>query len=263
MNAAAAPTSSSSSSHHEDFSGSLPPPVRGSQAVYVPKEEQSAIDKKWMREALVMAEEAFEALEVPVGSVFVRNGEIIAKGRNRTNELMNATRHAELEAIDEILIKYPPTSSNSFAINPHSEDDNPFKQTTLYVTVEPCIMCGAALRQVGIGRVVFGAGNERFGGNGSVLGCHDDPALISSPPYEAVGGYYREEAIMLLRRFYLTENSNAPNPRNKAKRVLKTEVQPPGVSMHSVNHRTSTPDNRQYHSHTSGGSDTPNGYSDT
>lgn len=82
------------------------------------------------------------------------------------------------------------------------------------------------------------------------------PALVSSPPYEAVGGYYREEAIMLLRRFYLTENSNgeestlivevglapqvsdrpasspllprhltAPNPKNKAKRVLKTEVQ--------------------------------------
>lgn len=205
---------------------SLPPPVRGSAAVYVPKEAQSAQDKKWMREALVMAEEAFEALEVPVGSVFVRNGEIIAKGRNRTNELMNATRHAELEAIDEILAKHPPQSAH-FPLDPHNcpEGDNPFKDTTLYVTVEPCIMCGSALRQVGIKRVVFGAGNERFGGNGSVLGCHDDAALVSSPPYEALGGYYREEAIMLLRRFYLTENANAPNPRNKAKRVLKTEVQ--------------------------------------
>lgn len=185
-----------------------------------------------------MAEEAFDALEVPVGSVFVRDGEIIAKGRNRTNELMNATRHAELEAIDEILSKHPPKEPN-FALNPHGcpEGDNPFKDTTLYVTVEPCIMCGSALRQVGIKRVVFGAGNERFGGNGSVLGCHDDEALVSSPPYEALGGYYREEAIMLLRRFYLTENSNAPNPRSKAKRVLKTEVQPPGVSMHGIHHR--------------------------
>ncbi|PWN22981.1 cytidine deaminase-like protein [Microstroma glucosiphilum] len=228
---------------HEDFAAALPPPVRGSPAVYVAKEDQSEEDKQWMREALLMAEEAFEALEVPVGSVFVRHGKIIAKGRNRTNELMNATRHAELEAIDEILAKYPPKSEH-FALDPHNCSDNPFKDTTLYVTVEPCIMCGSALRQVGIGRVVFGAGNERFGGNGSVLGCHDDPALISSPPYEAVGGYYREEAIMLLRRFYLTENSNAPNPRNKAKRVLKTEVQPPGVSMHglSLAHRAHTPE---------------------
>lgn len=149
-----------------------------------------------------------------------------------------ATRHAELEAIDEILQKYPPSSSN-FALAPHDcpSGDNPFKDTILYVTVEPCIMCGSALRQVGIQRVVFGCGNERFGGNGSVLGCHDDTALISSPPYEAVGGYYREEAIMLLRRFYLTENSNAPNPRNKAKRVLKTEVSQPGVSMHFAQRR--------------------------
>lgn len=94
-------------------------------------------------------------------------------------------------------------------------------------------MCGAALRQAGIKRVVFGAGNERFGGNGSVLGIHDDTELsLNSPGYEAVGGYYREEAIMLLRRFYLTENVNAPNPKSKARRVLKTEIQPPGVSMH-------------------------------
>ncbi len=93
-------------------------------------------------------------------------------------------------------------------------------------------MCGSALRQAGIKRVVFGAGNERFGGNGSVLGVHDDHLLLNSPGYEAVGGYYREEAIMLLRRFYLTENTNAPNPKSKTRRVLKTEIQPPGVSMH-------------------------------
>lgn len=77
---------------HEDFAAALPPPVRGSPAVYVAKEDQSEEDKQWMREALLMAEEAFEALEVPVGSVFVRHGKIIAKGRNRTNELMNVSR---------------------------------------------------------------------------------------------------------------------------------------------------------------------------
>lgn len=174
---------------------------------YVPVAEQSEEDKHWMQEALVMARQAFEAAEVPVGSVFVRNGEVIARARNRTNELMNATRHAELEAIDHILSLHPPKEQD-FSLSPHSgpRGDNPFAQTTLYVTIEPCIMCASALRQVGIKRVVFGAGNERFGGNGSVLPVHTESLLKNAPPYEAVGGYYREDAIMLLRRFYLTEN---------------------------------------------------------
>ncbi|KAN0066219.1 hypothetical protein ACQY0O_000313 [Thecaphora frezii] len=216
-----------------DPPGKQPPPARGSAAKYVPREQQSEEDLKWMKEALKMAQEAADANEVPVGGVFVRNGEIIAKGRNRTNELMNATRHAELEAIDYILSILPPKGAD-FPTDPHScfPGDNPFKETILYVTIEPCIMCGAALRQVGIKRVVFGAGNERFGGNGSVLGLHDDDALISSPGYESVGGYYRDEAIMMLRRFYITENANAPKPQSKARRVLKTEIQPPGISMH-------------------------------
>ena len=216
-----------------DPPGMQAPPVRGSAVRYVPPEEQSEEDLKWMRDALAMAQEALDANEVPVGGVFVRHGQVIARGRNRTNELLNATRHAELEAIDHILSIMPP-SAPDFAISPHSgpEGDNPFKDTTLYVTIEPCIMCGAALRQIGIGRVVFGAGNERFGGNGSVLGLHDDDAIVSSPGYESLGGYLRDEAIMMLRRFYVTENANAPKPQNKSRRVLKTEIHPPGVSMH-------------------------------
>lgn len=88
---------------------------------------------------------------------------------------MQATRHAELEAIDYILSRYPPKTS-SFPLAPHDcpSGDNPFAETTLYVTIEPCIMCASALRQVGIKRVVFGAGNERFGGNGSVLPVHSE-----------------------------------------------------------------------------------------
>ncbi|EST09822.1 Histidine-specific methyltransferase, SAM-dependent [Kalmanozyma brasiliensis GHG001] len=224
---------SESSANDIDPPGKQAPPIRGSAVRYVPRDEQSQEDLKWMQEALAMAQEALDANEVPVGGVFVRKGEVIARGRNRTNELLNATRHAELEAIDHILSIMPPSDPN-FAVAPHSgpEGDNPFKDTTLYVTIEPCIMCGAALRQIGIGRVVFGAGNERFGGNGSVLGLHDDDAIVSSPGYESVGGYLRDEAIMMLRRFYVTENTNAPKPQNKSRRVLKTEIHPPGISMH-------------------------------
>ena len=203
-------------------------------AVYVPKEEQAEEDLRWMRVALDMAQEAFDAAEVPVGSVFVQNGRAIAKGRNRTNELMNATRHAELEAIDHILREQPPRAAG-FGLHPHDgpPGDNPMLSTTLYVTIEPCLMCASALRQIGIQRVVFGAGNERFGGNGTVLPIQSSPYLECAPPYTALGGYLREEAIMILRKFYLTENTKAPQPKAKANRVLKTEIQPPGVSMHS------------------------------
>ncbi|KAI0052628.1 cytidine deaminase-like protein [Auriscalpium vulgare] len=169
----------------------------------------------WMHQAMAMAQEALAASEVPVGCVFVRNGQAIAKARNRTNELRNATRHAELEAIDAIL------ADPSLTPKPVPY---PLADTTLYVTVEPCIMCASALRQVGIKEVFYGCGNERFGGCGSVLGANGGLEHPKHPAYKASAGYCREEAIMALRRFYVTENTNAPTPRSKANRVLKTEI---------------------------------------
>ncbi|KAI0346953.1 cytidine deaminase-like protein [Trametopsis cervina] len=172
---------------------------------------------RWMRVAMEMAEEALAAGEVPVGCVFVREGRAIAKARNRTNELRNATRHAELEAIDEIFADK--------TLTPHTQS-YPLSETTLYVTVEPCIMCASALRQLGIKEVFYGCGNDRFGGCGSVLGVNGTVDHPRHPPYKAMGGYAREEAIMVLRRFYVTENVNAPMPKSKANRVLKMEIQP-------------------------------------
>ena len=92
---------------------------------------------------------------MPVGCIFIHTPSQtpLARARNRTNEWRNATLHAELEAIDHFLPSHPA----------------PLGDVTLYVTVEPCVMCASALRQVGIGRVVYGCGNERFGGCGSVL----------------------------------------------------------------------------------------------
>ncbi|KAJ7499418.1 tRNA specific adenosine deaminase [Mycena latifolia] len=172
----------------------------------------------FMTEAMAMAEEALAAGEVPVGCVFVRGQKIIAKARNRTNELRNATRHAELEAIDEILadpILTPPGSGRY-----------PLADTILYVTVEPCIMCASALRQMGIKEVFYGCTNDRFGGCGGVIGVNSSIGHPSHPPYSAIGGYSRDDAILILRRFYVTENSNAPAPKSKANRVLKTEILP-------------------------------------
>lgn len=88
------------------------------------------------------------------------------------------------------------------------------------------MMCASALRQVGIKEVYYGCGNDRFGGCGSVLGVNEtlEYQLISEqpltqvamarlehpthPPYQATGGFLREEAILILRRFYITENTN-------------------------------------------------------
>jgi tRNA-specific adenosine deaminase 2 len=175
------------------------------------------IHLKWMREAMAMAEEALAHSEVPVGCVFVRKNSIIARARNRTNELRNASRHAELEAIDLILADMELTREST---------RYPLADTVLYVTVEPCIMCASALRQLGIKEVFYGCQNDKFGGCGSVLGVNASVRHPVHPPYQATGGYLREEAIMILRRFYVTENTNAPIPKQKSSRVLKTEFPP-------------------------------------
>lgn len=134
-------------------------------------------------------------------------------------------------------------------------DPSILKETDLYVTVEPCIMCASALRQYGIRAVYYGCNNEKFGGTGGVLTIHSEYSdthmrstlLITTsspsvnPPYDATGGIFREEAIMLLRRFYVQENEKgiqllrsrreanrplAPEPKPKKNRVLKEDIQP-------------------------------------
>jgi tRNA-specific adenosine deaminase 2 len=166
-----------------------------------------AIHQSFMQKALDVAEQALREGETPVACVLVHSGEVVATGMNDTNKSLNGTRHAEFLAISTFL--------KSFTL-----DD--FRNTDLYVTVEPCIMCASALRQYGIRAVYYGCGNERFGGNGSVLAVQSDPNIdVGYPSY---GGLYRAEAIMLLRRFYIQENDNAPNPRPKKDRELNLTI---------------------------------------
>ncbi|GAA5863233.1 hypothetical protein JCM1840_002517 [Sporobolomyces johnsonii] len=213
----------------------------------IPREEQSEQDLAFMDAALTMAEEAFNAAEIPVGCVLVHNSKIIARGRNRTNEGRNATLHAEFDALSHLLPDRAHVMTPSLArpftpqMGLEAEEEQhrsevgegakgrkiwqtPLRDVVLYVTVEPCIMCAAAMRQVGIGKVIFGCANDRFGGTGGVQSIHSDPRLLYSPPYPALGNYRREEAIMLLRRFYITENTSAPKPKNKKNRVLKHDI---------------------------------------
>ncbi|KAF1842499.1 cytidine deaminase-like protein [Cucurbitaria berberidis CBS 394.84] len=174
--------------------------------------EERAYHERFMREAIAMAELALKSDETPVGCVFVKDGDIIGRGMNETNRTLNGTRHAEFVAIAGILSKHPLTVLN---------------ETDLYVTVEPCVMCASMLRQYGIRAVYFGCWNERFGGTGGVLNIHSDPSV--DRPYPVTGGIFREEAIMLLRKFYVQENEKAPEPKQKKTRELKTEILPMDV----------------------------------
>lgn len=96
------------------------------------------------------------------------------------------------------------------------------RNSTLYVTVEPCIMCAGALRLMEIPKVVYGARNDRFGGCGSVCAVHQC-STTPGKPFEAAAGVREEEAILLLRRFYTQENPNAPVPRRKEQRIVTTK----------------------------------------
>ncbi|KAA8895893.1 cytidine deaminase-like protein [Sphaerosporella brunnea] len=177
----------------------------------VPTPEDKEVHKKFMRAALDMAETALRTDEVPVGCVFVHDGQIIGRGMNDTNRSLCGTRHAEFIAIESILRSHPAEI---------------FSETDLYVTVEPCVMCASALRQLRIRRVFFGCLNDRFGGCGGVLKIHEGPG--TDPRYPCYGGINHDEAIMLLRRFYIQENERAPQPLAKKSRTLKTEVLPFG-----------------------------------
>ncbi|CAN1758129.1 tRNA-specific adenosine deaminase TAD2 [Linum perenne] len=122
----------------------------------------------WMELALnqSQAKEALDSLEVPIGCVIVADGKVIASGRNRTTETRNATRHAEMEAIDPLLEEWKKTGLSA------SQVAENFSKCSLYVTCEPCIMCSAALSILGIKEVYYGCANDKFGGCGSILSLH-------------------------------------------------------------------------------------------
>lgn len=137
---------------------------------------------------------------------------IVSRGRNRTNEDKNGSKHAELVALEALHASLGFEATKSL----------PWSRLELYVTVEPCVMCAAALRHLGIGKVYFGCCNERFGGCGSVMPVDKDflPSSIPALNIEVVNEF-RNDCVMILRRFYIRENERAPNPKKKAKRVLK------------------------------------------
>jgi tRNA-specific adenosine deaminase 2 len=160
--------------------------------------------------AMFVGYKALSMNETPVACIVIdnRSDEIISIGYNYTNNSLNGTKHAEFIAMKRLV-----------------DQGVDFANVTMYVTVEPCIMCGSFLRQLGVAEVIFGCGNDRFGGNGTVLSVHDD-ANLPGKGYSSYGGIMRTEAIQLLRNFYIQENDSAPVPQVKKNKDIDSKSFP-------------------------------------
>lgn len=137
-------------------------------------------DEKFMRMALNEARLALDKQEVPIGAVVVAGGRVIGRGHNLVETLMDATAHAEMQAI---------TAAMSTLGGKYLGD------CTLYVTVEPCVMCGGALAWSQIGRVVYGAADAK-------RGYSTYSERIMHPRTEVVAGVLKEECEALMSDFF-------------------------------------------------------------
>lgn len=142
-------------------------------------------DLDFMARALELAEGAARTGEVPVGAVLVRNGEIIAEGANAPIATHDPTAHAEIVAL-----RAGGAALGSYRLG----------GTTLYVTLEPCVMCASAMVHARVDRVVFGAFDPKAGAAGSIVDVFALPQL--NHRVDAFGGVREEECGALLSRFF-------------------------------------------------------------
>ena len=138
----------------------------------------------YMQRALELAREAAQEGEVPVGCVIVRNGQIVATGRNRRESAKTALGHAEIEAIGAACEKLGGWR---------------LWDCTLYVTLEPCPMCAGAIVNARIPTVVYGASDDKCGACGSVC---DLFAMDFNHHPQVISGVCQEEAAALLTDFF-------------------------------------------------------------
>ena len=142
-------------------------------------------DIDFMRLALAEAEKAAEAGEVPIGAVVVKDGIVIASGRNRVEEKHSVSAHAEFDAIHET-----ETILNDWRMS----------DCSIYVTKEPCPMCAGMLINARIKRIVYGAGDPSGGFCGGAFDINSIPGLLWHP--EITGGVCGDESLELIRQFF-------------------------------------------------------------
>ena len=138
-----------------------------------------------MKQALARAKNAEKSDEVPIGALIVKDGKIIASGRNMREGKRNALHHAEIIAIDRACKKIGAWRLTG---------------CTLYVTMEPCPMCAGAIVNSRISRVVFGCYDQKAGACGSVYNINDYPL---NHKFEVVGGVLENECASILSEFFI------------------------------------------------------------
>ncbi len=142
-------------------------------------------DAAYMREALVLARQAWAEGEVPVGAVVVKDGEIIGRGFNRPISGHDPSAHAEIQALR--------------AAAQHVGNYR-LPGCALYVTIEPCTMCAGAIIHARIARVVYGARDAKTGAHGSVVDLFAEPKLNFHA--QVLGGVLAEECGKMLSDFF-------------------------------------------------------------
>lgn len=137
-------------------------------------------DTDYMKQALIEAQKAYEQDEVPIGAVIVCKGRIIARAHNLTEMLNDVTAHAEMQAIT--------AAANNIG-------GKYLNDCTLYVTVEPCPMCAGAIGWSQLGKLVYGAEDEK-------RGYHRYAPEVLHPKTEVVSGVCADEATALMKEFF-------------------------------------------------------------
>jgi tRNA(adenine34) deaminase len=144
-------------------------------------------DEFFMREALKEARKAFDLDEVPVGAVIVSNNRVIGRGHNLTERLIDVTAHAEMQAF---------TAASNYMGAKYLDE------CTLYVTLEPCVMCAGAAFWTQVGRIVYGASDEK---RGYTL----TRSAILHPRTVVVPGILENECSDLLKEFFKSKRTHA------------------------------------------------------
>lgn len=144
-----------------------------------------------MEEALEEAKKAFSCGEVPVGAVVVKDGEIIGRGHNERESKNDISSHAEIEAI-----KMAEKTLGRWSL----------EGCSLYVTIEPCLMCSGAIKQAKIGSVFYGADDPSVGAVKTHYHVYDDPSIEYNPL--VYSGVLEKECAGLMRLFFAEKRKN-------------------------------------------------------
>ena len=148
-------------------------------------QSEAATDRHWMERALAEARRAEEAGEVPVGAAVVQHGDLLAAAANAPWGSHDPTAHAEIRALRQAAAE-----AGNYRL----------PEATLYVTLEPCLMCVGAMVHARVARVVYGASDPKSGAADSVVDAFDLPGINHCPA--VTGGVLAEEGGELLRAFF-------------------------------------------------------------